>query len=130
MKKGVAANFLALSIIQGKQICSLFKARLMKNYLEDIKKYDAKPDEEAVKRLLQRLSLVLQKRDAAVVSTTDKDELERVEKSWAQEKLGADSARSKEAVKVVADKMKADRMKNRVTFYYLVAKELNALDKI
>lgn len=101
----------------------------MKNYLEQLKKYDATPDEAALKRLENRLSLALQNRDAAEVSATDPAELQRVEK-WAVEKLGTDAQKTKDAVKKVADLLKAERMKNRVTFYYLVAKELGALSKI
>ncbi|AQT42955.1 Protein of unknown function (DUF2853) [Bartonella apihabitans] len=51
----------------------------MKNHLEQIKKYDANPDEDAVKRLENRLSLTLQKRDAAEVAVSDQKELQRVE---------------------------------------------------
>lgn len=101
----------------------------MKNYLEQLKKYDATPDEAALKRLENRLSLALQNRDAAEVSVTDPAELQRVE-NWAAEKLGADAQKSKDAVKKVADLLKSERMKNRVTFYYLVAKELGALNKL
>lgn len=101
----------------------------MKNYLEQLKKYDATPDEAALKRLENRLSLALQNRDAAEVSATDPAELQRVEK-WAVEKLGTDAQKTKDTVKKVADLLKAERMKNRVTFYYLVAKELGALSKI
>ena len=102
----------------------------MTDHLADIKKYDSHPDEDIVKRLVNRLSLVLQNRDTAMVATTDPEELARVEKNWAQDKLGADSEKSKQAVHKVADEMKGERMKNRVTFYYLVAKELGALNKI
>lgn len=102
----------------------------MTDHLADIKKYDSHADEDVVKRLVNRLSLVLQNRDTAMVATTDQEELARVEKNWAQDKLGADSETSKRAVHKVADEMKGEHMKNRVTFYYLVAKELGALNKI
>lgn len=101
----------------------------MKNHLEQIKKYDANPDEDAVKRLANRLSLTLQKRDAAEVAVSDQKELQRVEK-WAEEKLGADVEQSKRAVKKTAELLKTEHMKNRVTFYYFVAKELGLLSKI
>ncbi|WP_295896574.1 DUF2853 family protein [uncultured Bartonella sp.] len=101
----------------------------MKNYLEQLKKYDATPDEAALKRLENRLSLALQNRDAAEVSLTDQAELQRVE-NWAAEKLGADTQKSRDAVKKVADLLKSERMKSRVTFYYLVAKELGVLNKL
>lgn len=99
------------------------------NHLQQIKKYDTAPDEEAIKRLEQRLALSLTNRDAAEVAATDLKELQRVEK-WAQEKLGVDEAKSKAAVKKVADLLKSERMKNRVTFYYFVTKELDLLNKL
>lgn len=102
----------------------------MNEYLADIKKYDANPDEAAVERLVQRLALVMRDRDASMVATSDMEELKRVEKNWAQDKLGFDEVQSKSAVKTVAELLKGDRTKNRVTFYYLVAKELGAIDKI
>ncbi|ACS51584.1 MULTISPECIES: DUF2853 family protein [Bartonella] len=101
----------------------------MTNNLADIKLYDSNPDEAAVERLSRRLALVMKKQDAALVATSDPKELERVEK-WVQDVLGADEQRAKMAVSKVAEMMSGDRRKSRMTFYYLVAKQLNALDKI
>ena len=75
------------------------------------------------------MSLALQNRDAAEVAVSDQKELQRVEK-WAEEKLGADAQKSKLAVKKAAELLKTEHMKNRVTFYYFVAKELGLLGKI
>ncbi|WP_273759382.1 DUF2853 family protein [Bartonella sp. ML70XJBT.G] len=101
----------------------------MTNDLADIKLYDPNPDESAVERLGRRLALVMQKQDASLVATSDPKELERVEK-WAQDVLGADAQSVKAAVSKVAEMMSGDRRKSRMTFYYLLAKQLNALDKI
>ena len=101
----------------------------MKNYLEQIKEYDAAPDEQAIKRLEQRLALALNDQDSANVAATDIEELQRVEK-WAHEKLGVDEQKAKAAVKKVAELLKSERMKNRVTFYYFVTKELGLLNKL
>ncbi|WP_455480355.1 DUF2853 family protein [Bartonella sp. B12(2025)] len=101
----------------------------MTNYLADIKLYDPNPDEAAIERLSHRLALVMKKQDASLVATSDPEELERVEK-WIQDVLGADEKSAKIAVSNVADIMSGDRRKSRITFYYLVAKELNALQKI
>ncbi|WP_139413442.1 DUF2853 family protein [Bartonella mastomydis] len=101
----------------------------MTNYLADIKVYDSNPDAAAVERLSQRLALVMKKQDAALVATSDPKELERVEK-WVQDVLEADEQSAKMAVSKVAQMMAGERRKSRVTFYYLVAKILNALDKI
>ncbi|UTO27889.1 DUF2853 family protein [Bartonella harrusi] len=101
----------------------------MTSDLADIKLYDQNPDEDAIKRLGHRLALVMKKQDASLVATSDPKELERVEK-WIKDVLGADEKSAKTAVAKVAEMMSGDRRKSRMTFYYLVAKQLNALDKI
>ncbi|WP_375706000.1 DUF2853 family protein [Bartonella sp. AA2SXKL] len=101
----------------------------MTNNLADIKLYDLNPDEAAVERLSRRLALVMKNKDAALVATSDPKELERVEK-WVQHVLEADEKSAKMAVSKVAEMMSGERRKSRVTFYYLVAKQLNALHKI
>ncbi|MET3589520.1 hypothetical protein ABID23_000602 [Bartonella silvatica] len=101
----------------------------MKNNLEDIKLYDQNPDEAAVERLSRRLALVMQKQDASLVSVSDPKELERVEK-WAQDVLSVDEQSAKTAVLKVAEMMSGDRRKSRLTFYYLLAKYLNKLNKV
>ncbi|PIT70647.1 DUF2853 family protein [Bartonella tribocorum] len=101
----------------------------MTNNLADIKQYDSNPDAAAVERLEHRLALVMKKQDAALVAISDPKELERVEK-WVQNVLEADEQSAKMAVSKVAQMMAGERRKSRMTFYYLVAKQLNALDKI
>ncbi|KEC59225.1 DUF2853 family protein [Bartonella quintana] len=101
----------------------------MTNDLEDIKLYDPNPDEAAIERLSHRLALVMKKQDASLVATSDPKELERVEK-WVQDVLGANEHSTKKAVAKVAEMMSGDRRKSRMTFYYLVAKQLNTLHKI
>ncbi|WP_375638327.1 MULTISPECIES: DUF2853 family protein [unclassified Bartonella] len=101
----------------------------MTNNLADIKLYDSNPDEAAVERLSRRLALVMKKQDAALVAISDPKELERVEK-WVQDVLEADEKSAKTAVSKVAEMMSGERRKSRLTFYYLVAKQLNALHKI
>ncbi|MDD9329532.1 MAG: DUF2853 family protein [Bartonella sp.] len=101
----------------------------MMNDLKDIKLYDVNPDEAVIERLKRRLTLVMRHQDASLVSTSDQKELERVEK-WAKDVLDVDKENAKKAVAKVAEMMSGDRRKNRVTFYYLIAKEVNALDKI
>ncbi|MET3559833.1 hypothetical protein ABID39_000511 [Bartonella japonica] len=101
----------------------------MTNDLADIKLYDQNPDEAAIERLSHRLALVMKKQDASLVATSDLKELERVEK-WVQEVLGVDEQSAKTAVVKVAEMMSGNRRKSRMTFYYLVAKQLNKLHKI
>ncbi len=54
--------------------------------------------------------------------------MKRVRDSWVAKKLGvANAAKAEEVVNHVAEVMKGDRNKHRVTFYYLVAKQLGKL---
>ncbi|AQX18146.1 Protein of unknown function (DUF2853) [Bartonella sp. A1379B] len=101
----------------------------MVNDLENIKLYDVNPDEAVIERLRCRLTLVMRHQDASLVSTSDQKELERVVK-WAQDVLDVDKENAQKAVAKVAEMMSGNRKKNRVTFYYLLAKQVNALDKI
>ncbi|MCZ2328648.1 DUF2853 family protein [Bartonella sp. F02] len=101
----------------------------MKNDLENIKLHDSNPDKDAIERLKKRLALVMRNQDASLVATSDPKELERVE-NWVQDTLDVDAKSAKEAVSNVAEMLSGEHRKSRVTFYYLVAKQLGALDKI
>lgn len=102
----------------------------MSEFLDDVKKYDSNPDEAAVKKIASNLRLVMIKADARLVSTTDPEEVARVVKNFGVKKLGVSEAEAEVAVKAVAEQMKGERNKSRVTFYYLVAKKLNKLSAV
>src|SRR5690606_11773869 len=100
----------------------------MSDYLSDVRKYDGAADEEVVGKIVKHLGIALRNRDSALVSCSDPSELERVRASWCGKKLGVtDEARCNEAIEKACQAMAADRSKGRVTFYYLVAKELGKL---
>ena len=72
-----------------------------------------------------RHRLVIDNKDALLVSGTDDSELETVHRKFVEKKLGVeDKDKGMAAVKTVKVKMSGIRMKNRVTFYYLVQQEL------
>lgn len=102
----------------------------MTDYLTDVKKYDAGADEAVVNKIVKHLGIALRNRDSSLVSATDEKELARVRDSWGVKKLGVDAAAAEAAVAKVAKAMAADRTKARVTFYYLVAKELGKLGSL
>lgn len=102
----------------------------MTDYLADVKKYDAKADAEAVNKIVKHLGIALRNRDSSLVSASDEKEMARVRDSWCVKKLGVDAAKGEAACAVVAKAMHADRTKERVTFYYLVAKELGKLGSL
>lgn len=101
----------------------------MSKHLEEIKKYDAGADAAIVENMAKTYRLVLSKRDSAYVSASDPKELKTVRENFLKKKLGlSDSDEKLDAViaEVVED-MKADRMKERLTFYYLCAKKTGKL---
>lgn len=103
----------------------------MADYLADVKKYDSGASAEVVDKIVKHLGIALRNRDSSLVSATDPKELERVKASWVGKKLGVtDGAKADAAIDKTAKAMAADNTKSRVTFYYLVAKELGKLGSL
>ncbi|MCG7508111.1 DUF2853 family protein [Mesorhizobium retamae] len=103
----------------------------MSDYLADVKKYDAGANADAVDKIVKHLGIALRNRDSSLVSCTDPEELKRVRDSWAAKKLGVtDAAKADAAIEKTCQAMSADNTKSRVTFYYLVAKDLGKLGSL
>ncbi len=102
----------------------------MSDYLADVKKYDAAVDAAVVDKIVKHLGIALRNRDSSLVAASDQKELDRVRDSWGVKKLGVEAAAAEAAVAKVAKVMADDRSKGRVTFYYLVAKELGKLKSL
>ncbi len=102
-----------------------------KKHLDDIKKYDKRPDMELVEALYRRLAGTLARSDARWVSFTDPKELGRVRRNFVMGRLGVKSkAKADEAIAMVGDKMKKDRTKSRLTAYYLLTQHFKAKKKV
>jgi hypothetical protein len=100
----------------------------MSNYLADVQRYDAKASADSVQKIVKHLGIALKSKDASLVSCTDEAELGRVREKWAMKKLGVtDAKKCDAAIAKTCEKMAADRNKQRVTFYYLVASNLGKL---
>lgn len=101
-------------------------------YVTDVKRYAAAADEKAVAGIVKHLGIALKSKDASAVSCSSKDELERVRDSWLKKKLKleADDKALDAAIKEVCEKMKADKNKHRVTFYYLLAEKFGKLSAL
>jgi len=98
------------------------------DYVADVKRYDSAPDEAVINAIVRHLGIALRSADASLVSCSSKDELARVRDSWCKKKLGMDDdAAADAAIKDICETMKADRRKQRVTFYYLLAKKLDKM---
>ena len=99
----------------------------MSDYLADVQRYDAGADAAVVDKIVKHLGIALKSKDASLVSCSDKSERDRVAEKWCGKKLGISGADADAVVESVCQAMKADKNKSRVTFYYLVAKELGKL---
>ena len=95
----------------------------------DLKKYAPAADDKAVKAIIKHLGIALKGTDTSLVACSSKDELNRVRESWCKKKLGlADSdADLDKAIASVCEKMKGDKSKSRVVFYYLLAEKYGKL---
>lgn len=99
----------------------------MSEYLEDVQRYDSGASEDVVGKIVKHLGIALRSKDASLVSCSDQAELDRVIEKWCGKKLGMDAAAAAEVVSKVCEEMAGDRQKQRVTFYYLVAKHTGKL---
>jgi hypothetical protein len=97
------------------------------NFINDVKRYDSGADIEVVAKIVKHLGNTLNSLDASLVSASDEKEMNRVRDKWGIKKLGLDEANAEKLTRQVAVEMKDDRQKQRVTFYYLVAKHAGKL---
>lgn len=97
----------------------------------DMKQYAPNADAGKVEAIKKYLGIALRNRDSSLVSCSDPAELARVRDGFAKKKLGlSDDAAIDAAIKAVCEKMKGDRSKSRVAFYYLLAEQTNTLSKL
>lgn len=99
------------------------------DWAADVKKYAAKADDAAIAGIVRYLGIALRNRDSSLVSFSDKTETDRVRTNYLKKKLGLTQSDAvlDAAIAKVGVAMKADRTKNRVTVYYLLAAEFKQL---
>ncbi|MGE0629823.1 MAG: DUF2853 family protein [Hyphomicrobiaceae bacterium] len=104
----------------------------MTDYSTDLKRYVASPNEKAVAGIVKHLGIALKSADASLVSCSSKEELSRVRDSWLKKKLAVagEDGTLDAAMKDVCEKMKDDKNKQRVTFYYLLAEKFGKLEEL
>ncbi len=100
------------------------------DYIDDVLRYDSGASTETVGKIVKHLGIALSSKDSSLVSVSQEQELTRVRDKWGIGKLGLDDAGSDALISKVADEMSGDHNKQRVTFYYLMAKHANKLDMI
>lgn len=93
-------------------------------YFNDVKRYDPLASEDVVRKIVNHCGIALQSADARLVACTDEAERNRVRDSWMKKTLGltASDADLDKKVQNICAVMQRDNFKNRVTFYYLIAK--------
>ncbi len=102
-------------------------------FIGDVQRYDPGASEETVGKIVRHLGIALQRNnsggltDSGLVAASDPTELARVRDKWGIGKLGLDEGSAALIVDKVAEEMKGDNRKNRVTFYYLAAKHAGKL---
>ncbi len=99
------------------------------DWAADVKKYAAKADDAVIAAIVRYCGIALRNRDSALVAFSDPKELDRVRNNYLKKKLGRTEADDvlNAAIAKVGEKMKADRTRNRVTVYYLLADHFKAL---
>ncbi len=104
------------------------------DFLPDVERYRPGADTAAVAGIVKHLGIALAnpKADSAMVACSDASELDRVRDSWLKRKLARTESDSDldAAVQAVCQEMNADSRKQRVTFYYLLAENFDALDSL
>lgn len=101
------------------------------SYIADVKGYDADADEAIIRKIVNYCGIALASRDGKFVACSDETERNTVRDSLLVKKFGLKDEQSEldALVMSVCETMSKDRFKNRVTFYYLLAKSEGVLAK-
>ncbi len=102
----------------------------MENYLTDLRKYTTNVNENSVSAIVKYCGIALRNADSSLVAGTDPAELATVRDGFAAKKLGLDAEAADAGIQSVLEKMKGERRKHRVTFYYLLAEATGTLAKL
>lgn len=102
---------------------------MAEDWAVDVRKYVSDADDKAIAGIVRYCGIALHYRDSSLVSFTDPEEVARVRTNFLKSKLGLSNSDVEldNALNAVAEKMKGDRTKNRVTVYYLLAQHFGKL---
>lgn len=102
---------------------------MAQDWLSDVRKYVSDADEKVVGAIVRYCGIALHSTDSSLVAFSDPKETERVRQNYLKKKLGLthDDATLDAGIAAVGERMKADRTKNRVTVYYLLADHFDRL---
>ncbi len=102
----------------------------MSDYAADVKKYAPNASDVHIAAVVKYCGIALRNADSSLVSGTDPTELARVRDGFAAKKLGLDKDAADAGIKTVVARMKEEKRKHRVTFYYLLAEATGTLPKL
>jgi len=104
---------------------------MSEDWAVDVLKYSPNADRKAIDGIVKHCGIALKSRDASLVAFTDEEEVKRVRERFLRKKLGlrASDQELDKAIMAVANRMHADRTKNRVTVYYLLAEHFGKLSE-
>jgi hypothetical protein len=99
------------------------------DWLADVRRYAPNADPKVVEGLVRYCGIALRNRDSALVSFSSPDEIARVRERFLKKKLALThpDAELDEVIVGIGETMQADRTKNRVTVYYLLADRFDQL---
>jgi hypothetical protein len=102
----------------------------IQEHKDTLAKYTSKINEAALQGMVKTYALVLSNKDSRSVACGDQSEKDTVRKNFLQKKLGLTDAEDKlsASIEAVCEKMKEERLKSRLAFYYLLAEHYNKLD--
>lgn len=102
---------------------------MTEDWSQDVRKYVPDADEGVIAAIVRHCGIALQNRDSSLVSFADQTEVDRVRENYLKKKLGLSAPDSElnASIAAVGERMKADRTKNRVTVYYLLAEHFRKL---
>jgi large conductance mechanosensitive channel len=95
----------------------------------DVLKYSPAANAKAIAGVVRYCGIALRNRDSSLVAFSDKTEVTYVREHFLKKKLALTLPDSEldSALDAVGERMKADRTKNRVTVYYLLAEHFGML---
>jgi Protein of unknown function (DUF2853) len=102
----------------------------MSEYLDNVRSYAPAASEAAVASIVKYCGIALRNKDASLVSASDRAELDTVRDGFAAKKLGLSAAEAEAGIAQVVEKMKGEKQKSRVTFYYLLAEATGTLNQL
>ena len=102
---------------------------MTQDWASDVKKYAPDADAKVIAGIVRYCGIAVQKKDLSLVSFSDREELARVRANFLKKKLGLAISDDdlKKAIATVGQQMKDAHNKNRVTVYYLLAKQFGKL---